>query len=62
MLLQEAVGGITTPEPDSVPGVFVTARVIIGIGDGAAVDVEVLVGMAIAVCVWPEEKVATAIV
>jgi hypothetical protein len=44
----------------SVPGVFVTAGVLVDVGEG--VNVGVFVGMAIAVCVRPEENVATAIV
>jgi hypothetical protein len=44
----------------SVPGVFVTAGVLVDVGE--AVSVGVFVGMTAAVCVSPEENVATAIV
>jgi hypothetical protein len=43
-----------------VPGVFVNAGVFVVVGEG--VNVGIFVGMANAVCVRPEENVATAIV
>jgi len=51
MLLQDEVGWITTPDAGGAPEVLVTERVIVGIGEGVVVGVDVLVGIARAVCV-----------